>query len=71
MSWESWNRRRDYDDQFDEAESIRTRRLGEAPETGRAGSKPGPNELIPAVWNTRVREAVRRDDANGFYIDGR
>ena len=71
MSFETFNRKQDRNDPFFGAELIRTRRLGEAPATERAGTKPGPNEPTPAVWNTRAREAVRRNDCNGFFIDGR
>ena len=71
MSWETFNRTRDRDDDFLNAELIRTRRLGEGRETERAGTKPGPDEPTHAVWNTLAEKAVRRDDCNGYFIDGR
>jgi hypothetical protein len=68
MSWERWLRVHGEEDDFFDAERLRMERMRPVADKGRAGTKPHPDELTPAVFGTLVEEAIRRDDGNGFYI---
>jgi hypothetical protein len=68
MSWQRWLRVHGDEDDFFDAERLRMERMMPARREGRAGTKPGEDEVTPAVFGTLVEEAVRRDDGNGFYV---
>ena len=64
--WGTAQRRGD-EDWFDEANAALMERM-KPTDTRRAGTKPEPDEKVPAVDGTLVHDALRRDECNGYYV---